>query len=163
MKLIALTKGLFAKVDDQDFEFLNQWRWRAEQRHGREFYAVRYRHAPGNRQKRVSMARLLMGEPKGFLVDHWNGDTLDNQRENLRKATNAQNQCNQRRLRVNNTTGFKGVYLDKPRGRYVAQIYLNQKRKYLGYFETAEEAARAYDTAAVAMFGEFAAPNTVML
>jgi hypothetical protein len=163
MKSIALTKGMFAKVDDGDFEFLSQWRWRAEQRHGREFYAVRYKHAPGNRRKRVSMARLLMGEPKGFLVDHWNGDTLDNQRGNLRKATNAQNQCNQRRLRINNTSGFKGVYLDKARGKYVAQIYQSHKRKNLGYFGTAEEAALAYDAAAVEMFGDFAAPNAVML
>lgn len=163
MKLIPLTKGLVAKVDDGDFEWLSQWRWRAEQKKGRkDFYAVRYKYAPVNREKRVSMARLIMGEPVG-LVDHWNGDTLDNQRGNLRVATVAENQRNQRRLRENNTSGFKGVSWDKRRRKFVAQIYLNQERRYLGGFLTAKEAALAYDVAAVELFGEFAAPNTVML
>lgn len=105
------------------------------------------------------MARFILDAPKGIMTDHRDGDTLNNQRENLRLATNQQNQHNQRRLRRDNTTGFKGVTLWPRKGVYNAQIYVNTIRKSLGCYKTPEEAAAAYDAAAVKYFGEFAATN----
>lgn len=163
MKLIPLTKGKFAKVDDEDFEWLSQWKWQAKLKQGKkDWYAIRYKYAPVDRQTMVSMSRLIMKAPDGVLIDHWNGDTLDNQKGNLRPATQAQNQHNQRRLRKDNTSGKKGVYLNTRSGRYVAQIFVATKRQYIGTFDTAQQAADAYDLFACAMFGQFAAPNTVI-
>lgn len=92
------------------------------------------------------------------LIDHKNGDWLDNRRDNLRSATKAQNGQN-RRLASNNSTGFKGVSLRRDRGTYLASIRSNGALRKLGTFATAEEAARAYDEAARSEFGEFAALN----
>ncbi len=90
-------------------------------------------------------------------VDHINGDTLDNRRENLRPATHQQNTWN-RKLATNNTTGFKGVYRT-PAGTFMAQICKDGHIHRLGTFPTAEAAGHAYDDAAVELFGEFAALN----
>ncbi len=158
MKLIELGKGKKVAVDERDYEWLRRYRWVARKRH-RDWYAER----KGKKGKRVSMAREIMGFPEGKIVDHKSGVTLDNRRKNLRIATQANNQHNQRRLRVDNTSGYKGVTFFKPHEKWNAQIYVNMKRVSLGYFKTKEAAARAYDAAAVRYFGEFAAPNTVLL
>lgn len=86
-------------------------------------------------------------------VDHRNGDGLDNRRANLRPATAAQNAANQQ-LSIANTTGYKGVSLYR-NGRFRASI----QRRHLGYFDTAADAARAYDAAALDLFGDFAHLN----
>jgi len=89
-------------------------------------------------------------------VDHRNGDGLDNRRQNLRPANDSKNQMNAR-MRSDNPSGFKGVCAD--RHRWMARIQLDGRRTYLGYFATPQEAARAYDAAAVELFGEYARPN----
>jgi hypothetical protein len=167
VKLIELTQGQVTKVDDADFEFLSQWKWKAKRKPGKRWYAVRFRYAgykPGGKEKKkqIGMANLIMNAPPGQIVDHENGDTLDNQRVNLRFASNAQNQHNQRKLRSDNTSGYKGVFWDNHLRKFVAQIYLNMKPKKIGFFDTAKEAALAYDQAAREHFGEFAAPNSVL-
>lgn len=154
MKLIPLTKGFHAKVDDEHFESLNQYHWCYD--HG---YAVRVERRDGRKHK-ISMHRQITGAPKGTLVDHWNLDTLDNQLHNLRIATKAQNMCNMARTAANKT-GYKGVWWDKQRQRYRATITLNRKRIHLGRFVDPRDAAIAYNQAALQYHGKFARLNEV--
>jgi hypothetical protein len=108
----------------------------------------------------VQMHRLIMNVTLGdkVIVDHINGDRLDNRRSNLRIATVAQNSRNTRLSRLN-SSGYKGVSWRSREQRWMARITRNGKSRYLGYFATAEEAARAYDAAAREAFGSFAKVN----
>lgn len=151
MKLIPLTRGKFAKVDDADFEFLSQWKWFAKKAR-KKFCVARTIYHP-NGYTTVYMHRVLCG---GIMVDHENGDPLDNQRYNLRPASHAENCQNQDR-RENNTSGFKGV--SRHCGRWMARIHAEGRRRYLGLFDSPVDAAHAYDSAAVQYFGEFSRLN----
>lgn len=91
-------------------------------------------------------------------IDHKDRNPGNNRFDNLRLATHAQNLKNQRKPK-NNTSGFKGVKLDKRNGRWIARITMEYKDVHIGCFATAEEAAKAYDDAALKHFGEFAALN----
>lgn len=94
-------------------------------------------------------------------VDHKNGVRNDNRWENLRICSRAENGKNQS-LFVTNTSGFKGVYFNKVRGMWLAQILVDKRRRSIGYYASAEEGARAYDKEAQAHFGEFARTNASM-
>lgn len=93
-------------------------------------------------------------------VDHINGNPLDNRRCNLRLCTDAENLRNQRIRRVPKTSRFKGVSQSKNHNRWRASIFKDYKRVHLGYFDTPEQAARAYDAAAVELHGNFARTNS---
>ena len=103
--------------------------------------------------------RLIMGvtDPK-IQVDHINGNKLDNRKENLRLATPQQNSSNIG-IRKNNKSGYKGVCWSKRDKKWIASIYKNNKKQYLGCFDDIVEAVRAYDRAALELFGEFAWTN----
>lgn len=107
--------------------------------------------------------RLIAGAEDGQMVDHINGDILDNRRSNLRVCNNSENQRNQRMIRANNATGYKGVSVRRKENRigrpYRACIGVGGRNLELGYFATAEEAAEVYDRAALKHFGEFARIN----
>jgi hypothetical protein len=96
-----------------------------------------------------------MGDPAGMHVDHINGNTLDNRRENLRSVTHAQNLMNQKLSRANKS-GFKGVSMDRSSGKWRAHITKDGIVRQLGYFPTPELAHEAYCTAAAIFHGEFA-------
>jgi len=156
-KEIALSQGKFAIVDDEDYERVSQFNW-----HVVGDYAVRrVRLNPpvnGKRQGVQFMHRLIMGEPQGLQVDHRNRNPLDNQRHNLRIATNSQNRMNASKPRATTARSrYKGVAYGKE--GWQAQIMKNGKSLWLGYFASEIEAAHAYDVAARDLFGEFACIN----
>lgn len=156
MRVIELTQGKVARVDDSDFEEQNRWKWRALK--GRyTWYAVR---DAGRRplRKSIRMHRVLCQAPAGVAVDHRDGDGLNNQRHNLRPASDAQNGAN-RRKSVNNTSGYKGVTWYAPSGQWQVQIEVNQRGIHLGRFDELIDAALAYDAGARKHFGEFARLN----
>jgi hypothetical protein len=156
MREIVLTKGMVCKVDDADYEQLSAHKWHASQ-HRDKYYASRNVLTEKGRRP-VSMHRLLM--PDAAYVDHVNGDTLDNQRHNLRASTNGQNIHNQKR-KVPAASGYRGVYLYNQKGwqRWIAGVTVDGKRIHLGYFTSKEDAARAYDAEARVRYGEFAVLN----
>ena len=160
MKYIELTQGKTAIVDDEDFEYLSQWKWYATA----DGYAVRnqtYIASDGyKKQRRVSMHRDIMGNPKGYTVDHANRDKADNRKENLRTATNTENLRNQG-PRKNNSGKYKGVTKASSCKNWSAAIFNSGKRLHLGHFATQEQAALAYNEAAKKYHGEFAYINEV--
>lgn len=153
MKLIPLTKGKFAKVDDADFELLSKYKWYfvLKKPTARTGYAVH-----DFNKRHVSMHRFLLNPPKEMDVDHINRDGLDNRRSNIRICTRSFNMAN-----IAARGRYKGVEKVKKYDKWFARIRLNGKRKYIGIFNTPEDAARAYNEVAKDFYGEFALLNTI--
>jgi hypothetical protein len=156
MREIQLTQGQFAQVDDEDYELVSQYLWKADAHHG-NWYVRRTDYSTGHKVT-VQLHTFLTGWPQ---VDHKDGNGLNNQKNNLREATTPENARN-RHGRSNSKSGFKGVSWDKQSVRWRAGIRLNGKQHDLGRFDDAEEAARAYDAVAVEYHGEFAKTNKMM-
>ncbi len=162
-KIIHLTKGKITVVDADEYDKLNsvKWQFQATNKYPDIGYATR-----GNTQlTKYSMHRVITNAPKGMHVDHENGDRLDNRRQNLRVCTPGENIINMQLL-PRNTSGFKGVTTGYTRvdgtKSWRAALGIDNKRVALGSFLTAEDAARAYDAAAIEEFGEFARTNVML-
>ena len=153
MKLIPLTKGKHAIVDDEDFEYLNQWKW-----HFAKGYSVRRLTKDGGKQGRIYMHRVVNKTPDGLHTDHRNANKLDNRKNNLRDCTNSQNQMNREKMKGFSSI-YKGVHWRERSNCWRATIKANKKHKTIGYFSSEIEAAKAYDNVALKLFGEFARPN----
>lgn len=154
-----LTRGQVTLVDDEDYEWLNQWKWYAHKGGSGKWYAVRWEQDESTKDRiTVRMHRVIIGAKKGEGADHKDRNSLDNQRHNLRFCTRAQNNQNAA-LRKDSTSGYKGVSFYELTRRWKATIGYNNKLIHLGYYDTSEEAARVYDAKAVELFGEFAKPN----
>jgi hypothetical protein len=151
---IKLTQGKVAIVDDEDYEDLSKYPWRYNKKLG---YAMGHV-TIDEKDKTVYMHRFITNAPRNVMVDHENRNKLDNRKSNLRVATGSQNQCN-RELPKNNKSGYKGVSFNLSKQRWRAYIRFNKKCKMLGSFNTAEEAALAYDQAARHLHGDFAFLN----
>jgi len=157
-RLIPLTRNKNAIVDAGDFEWLSQWNWYAtfHPQNG-SFYATRTTgsHKYGT-VRTIKMHRLIMKCEEGQEVDHRNLDTLDNRKENLRKCTPKQNSFNRR---PHKGCLYKGICFDRRRGVWYAYLRTSGRRIFGGSFESATDAARAYDGLARNHFGEFAHLN----
>ena len=151
MATIPLTQGKFALIDDEDFERVNQVKWR---------YCKGAAQSQTARPERkvLLMHRFVMHAPDGIEVDHVNGNALDNRKSNLRIATHRQNMANQK-TRTNNRSGYKGVSFHRKNKKWVSQISTGSEHFYLGVFDTPLEAAIAYDKRASELFGKFARLN----
>jgi hypothetical protein len=166
MKKLLTNKGKVSLVSDEDFKFLSRYTWHQDKK---GYFIARSGDLRGQRLNRVIAER--MGLDMSGQIDHEDRDRSNNQRNNLRAATNGLNRANSG-LNKNNKSGFKGVHLqrrrpstpgrevrsDKMGDRWVAQINVRSKKIHLGYFDTPEEAHEVYKAAALKHFGEFANP-----
>lgn len=142
MKKVPVNNGkYFALVDDEDYEEISKYKWYVagskKSYACRQFQLKRVKHY-------VYMHRQIMGEPNGMVVDHINGDTLDNRKENLRPCTIAQNMINSK-LAKSNSTGEKCVYFHKLKNKWYVRTRVCGKDTFRGYFEKKEEAVVARD------------------
>jgi len=159
MKKIPLTQNQYAIVDDENYDFLNRWKWHAV-RDGNTFYAVRKSKTINGKRKTIRMHRVIMNPPNNMDIDHINHNGLDNQKVNLRVVTNQQNQMN-RRLYRNTSSFFKGVSRNKLNKLWQASIEYNGKSINLGYFEEEIDACIIYNQKAIELFGEYAHLNPI--
>ena len=151
MREIPLTDGKVALVDDEDYEWLSQWPWKFRTI-GRG-YAMRV-----EKSKWIMMHRVIMNAAKGELIGHRNGNTLDNRRVNLYRATRS-TLGSQQRVHPGVHSRYRGVTWDRSNQRWRAQIKVQGKYKHLGYFTDEAAAAQAYDEAAARLFGPVAVTN----
>ena len=159
-------RGRVALVDDEDYELVIQYRWFAWEficvpgRRPAGPYALRNTRLNGRKSTQRLHRLLLHGVPR---IDHEDGNGLNCQRANLRPASAELNAANARK--GGNYAGrpassqYKGVYWNRTRSKWHAQITVQGRRRFLGYFADERDAALAYDAAAYAAWGEFACPN----
>jgi len=162
-KQIPLTQGKFALVDEEDFEYLNQWRWyvHINNKKSKTMYAMRHGYIPGALKRPVIyMHRLILNAPKNKICDHKNGNGLDNRRSNLRLCNIAQSSWNKPRFSTKKLNAMKGVTRVKDRhgvpSYWIGRLTVNKKRIYLGTFKTKELAEKAMKKALLKYHGEFA-------
>lgn len=161
-KLIPLTQGHSAIVDDEDYEWLMRWKWYAKKGHS-GFYAYRTTRVsehPHGRKTAMAMHRAILNLPSGDpsrLTDHINHNTLDNRRENLRACTPQENCRNT--LKRPSKSKYKGTYWHPRKRVWEAAVGCSGKIFHLGQFDSELKAAMAYDTKANELFGEFACLN----
>lgn len=165
IRYIALTRGKFAIVDAEDYERFGRFKWFAS---GPEKYpyAVRAIYFKGGEKITLYLHREIIIASGGeaakngrILVDHINGNVLDDRKVNLRWATKSENAANMQVDKEGCSSRYRGVLWHKGAKKWVARITLARKRIHLGVFDDEIEAARAYDEAAKRYYGEFARLN----
>lgn len=145
MKKVKLTQNKFAIVDDEDFDFINQWKWFLND----NGYAVR----SVWKGKKIRMHRLINQTLEGMDTDHINRNRLDNRKSNLRTLTRSQNNLNTG-LWNHNTSGVKGVTWDKSRNKWAAQIQVKGKNVHLGRYEKFNSAKLAREQGEIIYYGQ---------
>jgi len=155
MRRVKLTQGKFAIVDDQDFEYINQWNW-CLHNDGSAKRAILI----GGKHKTILMHRIVNETPDNLETDHINHDRLDNRRANLRNVFHKQN-CLNRHSYKNSSSKYTGVSYRKAGGKWRATIKINGKYQHIGVFENEIEAAKAYDRRAIENFGQYACVNNI--
>lgn len=141
MKQIPLTRGLFAIIDDEDYELIASRKWQAHiRRDGKGYYAV---------SSGVRMHRLIAGN-ESEIVDHIDGNGLNNQRKNIRQGTQSQNCVNRK-----STPGIYERGARPKKNKWQAYIKYQGKQRSLGYFNTEAEAHEAYLREAIKLHGDW--------
>lgn len=151
---IPLNQGYVTIIDAEDFDKVPARAWQID---GSLYAMANKIHSPGSPRGSYKMHRVVM--PEVAQIDHINGNRLDNRKANLRPCTHSENQRNRRKTKVCSSP-YKGVYWHKRENKWVAQIRYEGKQKSLGRYQTAEEAAAAYDEFAKLYHGEFAFLNS---
>lgn len=144
-------KGIDFVVDDETYLWAKDIDWKIS-----AFGYISYRKG----KDRIFLHRLVAKTPKNYITDHINGNKLDNLTSNLRVVTNKQNVWNNG-LRKDNSSGYRGVYYRKDRGRWSTEIKVDGKKHCLGCYDSAEEAALVYNAKALEYFGEYARLNSI--
>ena len=156
MKEIELTRGLKTLVDDDNFIELSKHKWYANENKLKSrttYYAART-------MKGIKMHRVIMDAKPGDILDHIDGNGLNNQKNNLRFCSKSQNNANS--IKRESISGFRGVYryYKFPLGKtWVVRMNINGKKKHFGNFTDKIEAAKVYDAEAKKAFGKFAKLN----
>lgn len=148
-------------IDNEDMERVSRYTWHVTYcyRHGRAVLKnVRTDIIKNNKKTGLLLHRLLI--PNKSMIDHIDGNPLNNKKNNLRACSNSENVKNVGKY-TNNTSGFKGVSWHKYVKKYHAHIGNDGQKIHLGYFDKKEEAARAYNEAAKRLHGEFARLNVI--
>jgi len=158
MKTLRLSNGQQSLLDDEDFERHGQRVWHAVGNPGKK-YATRFERRGRGVRVSIRLHRLIAGAGPGQLVDHINGDPLDNRRASLRLCDDLGNHRNARKPSVPSKSRFKGVAWIKASGRWQVRITVSGRKLFLGYVDSDEEGARIYDEAARRHHGEFACLN----
>jgi hypothetical protein len=142
MKEILLTQNKVALIDDEDYEKVIGIKWHAIKT-PTTYYAANTIHR-GKSFKKLRMQYVILGKPaNGFVIDHANGNGLDNRKENLRIITQRQNSQN---LHMKKVSKYVGVCWDKQKGKWRARTKINGKRKCLGFYTNEQEAAMEYQS-----------------
>lgn len=145
-KIVPISGGNFVKVDNEDFTKVKNISW--------SNLSSNYAH----NQKNGLMHRLIMNCPADMCVDHINGDTYDNRKINLRICTHQQNMMNTK-IRTDSSSSYKGIYYVGFLKKWAARISFNGNKTHIGVYRSEIDAAKAYDTKAKELFGEFARVN----
>ena len=151
---VTLTRGYEAVIDAHDVTLVSGENWKADVnlKPNGEIRAVYARQAKA--YGALGIHKILMNPPEGYVVDHIDGNPLNNTRANMRLVTTSQNSCN-KKIGLANTSGYKGVCFDKKRNKWVAQIKINRKKFNLGFFIDPADAAKAYARASAEIHGEY--------
>lgn len=160
---IPLTRGVVALVDDEDYAAMSAVKWFAHpsRRTNGDMFWYAARMIPGRKDHErglLMMHRVILNVPKGLVVDHIDGNGVNNTRANLRICTQAENMRNIR-LRSDSRNPHKGVQWRPHANAYGVRVTVNHTTHWVGYFKDPEEAARARDEAAKRLHGEFARLN----
>jgi len=158
LKKIPLTQGYYALVDDDMFDYLNQWKWCVLTSKAKNAFYAKRTIKVNRKQKTVLMHKLIMQCVGNNRIDHEDGNGLNNQRYNMRFCTISQNNMNSAKPK-NASSIWKGVYWDKANLNWRAQIKINKKAICLGRFKDEHSAAIVYNHKAIELFGEFAKLN----
>jgi HNH endonuclease len=161
MKTVPLTQGKVALVDDADYEEISRYKWFAAKLKG-IWYAHRTETRPDNRSVTVRMHRYLMNALPGQKIDHKDRNGLNNQRDNLRLCSYAQNAANRSKCKTRGSSVYKGVSWQKGLDKWRVRIGPKIGKISVGCYNDELTAARAYDESARLLFGPFACVNFPM-
>jgi hypothetical protein len=154
---IPLGEGKYVIVDPEDYYRFGSFRW-SDMGGSSKIYAMRTIRDKNGKIKVVALHKEIMKPPRGRVVDHWNGNSQDNRKANLRIATYLQNAYN-RGKKKNATSKYIGVSFDKQTKSWGVKIKHRGKHRWIGRFKREIDGARAYDRAALKYRGRFARLN----